>query len=86
MLNATGGYVATVPYGNDNEHPEQHLADRVSKYWANSKRKLMTDLRFNMIPSIRPNNLVSMNDTTFYPASISHDWRDDKVQIGLMEL
>lgn len=86
LLNATGGYVATVPYGNNSEHPEQHLADRVSKYWANSKRKLMTDLRFNMIPSIRPNNLVSMNDTTFYPASISHDWRDDKVTIGLMEL
>ena len=86
LLNATGGYVSTVPYGNNNEHPEQHLADRVSKYWANSKRKLMTDLRFNMIPSIRPNNLVSMNSATFYPASISHDWRDDKVTIGLMEL
>lgn len=86
LLNATGGYVATVPYGNDSEHPEQHLADRVSKYWANSKRKLMTDLRFNLIPAIRPNNLVSMNSATFYPASISHDWRDDKVTIGLMEL
>ena len=86
LLNATGGYVATVPYGGNSEHPEQHLANRVSNYWANSKRKLMTDLRFNMIPTIRPNNLVSMNDTTFYPASISHDWRDDKVTIGLMEL
>lgn len=86
LLNATGGYVAVVPYGNTTEHPEQHLANRVSNYWANSKRKLMTDLRFNMIPTIRPNNLVSMNDTTFYPASISHDWRDDKVTIGLMEL
>ena len=86
LLNATGGYVATVPYGNNSEHPEQHLADRVSKYWANSKRKLMTDLRFNLIPAIRPNNLVSMNSATFYPASISHDWRDDKVTIGLMEL
>ena len=86
LLNATGGYVATVPYGQNSEHPEQHLADRVSKYWANSKRKLMTDLRYNLIPSIRPNNLVSMNSATFYPASISHDWRDDKVTIGLMEL
>jgi hypothetical protein len=86
LLNATGGYVATVPYGNDSEHPEQHLANRVSKYWANSKRKLMTDLRFNLIPAIRPNNLVSMNSATFYPASIGHDWRDDKVTIGLMEL
>ena len=86
LLNTTGGYVATVPYGNDNEHPEQHLADRVSKYWANSKRKLMTDLRYNLIPAIRPSNLVSMNSATFYPASISHDWRDDKVTIGLMEL
>lgn len=86
LLNATGGYVAVVPYGNTTEHPEQHLANRVSSYWANSKRKLMTDLRFNMIPSIRPNNLVSMNGATFYPASISHDWRDDKVTIGLMEL
>lgn len=86
LLNTTGGYVATVPYGNNSEHPEQHLADRVSKYWANSKRKLMTDLRFNLIPAIRPNNLVSMNSATFYPASISHDWRDDKVTIGLMEL
>lgn len=85
LLNATGGYVATVPYSNDNEHPEQHLADRVSKYWANSKRKLMTDLRYNLIPAIRPSNLVSMNSATFYPASISHDWRNDEVTIGLME-
>lgn len=85
LLNATGGYVATVPYSNDNEHPEQHLADRVSKYWANSKRQLMTDLRYNLIPAIRPSNLVSMNSATFYPASISHDWRNDEVTIGLME-
>ena len=86
LLNATGGYVAVVPYGTDTEHPEQHLADRVSNYWAESKRKLMTDLRYNLIPAIRPNNLVSMNGATFYPASISHDWRNDKVTIGLMEL
>jgi hypothetical protein len=87
LLDASGGYVATVPYSGSPEHPEQHLANRVSNYWRNSKRKLMVDLRYNLIPSILPYNFVNIGGgPNFYPSSISHDWRNDKVQIGLMEI
>jgi hypothetical protein len=87
LLDASGGYVATVPYSGSPEHPEQHLANRVSNYWRNSKRKLMVDLRYNLIPSILPYNFVNIGGgPNFYPSSISHDWRNDKIQIGLMEI
>ena len=86
LLNATGGYVAVVPYGNTTEHPEQHLANRVTTYWRTSKRRIATELRANVVPDITPRHKEVLDGTTAYPISISRQWRDDVLQLTVLEL
>lgn len=88
LLGSTGGYVSTVPYGNNNEHPEQHLANRVSAYWQASKRNITTDLRYDIaaVKNVLPHQRVTMDGGTFIPFSISHNWRDDVTHISFAQL
>ena len=97
LMNADGSFVATLPYGNQQEHPEQHLSNRVSSYWATSKRRIAAELLSNVAQSVEgggnvtignilPSNKVTVNGSTFAPAAIGRDWRDDVVRISLMEL
>ena len=87
LLGPTGGYVATVPYGNNSEHPEQHLANRVNAYWTASKRKVTTSLRYDVtaVRNISPHYTVRLDGVTYIPCSISHDWRDDVSHVSLAE-
>ena len=89
--------VFAVPYGEQQEHPEQHLADRVADYWGTSKRRITTELLSNVaqsvvgggnviIGNILPSNKVTVNGSTFAPAAIGRDWREDVVRISLMEI
>jgi hypothetical protein len=88
LSGATGGYVSTVPYGQNSEHPEQHLANRVSTYWTASKRNITTDLRYDLaiVKNVLPNQRVTMDGGTFIPFAISHNWRDDITHISFAEL
>ena len=67
-------------------HPEQHLADRVTSYWATSKRRLELELRVNTIGEITPQAMVSIDSTTGYPISISREWRDDVLKCTILQL
>ena len=80
------GYMEKANYGNTQAHPEQHLADRVAAYWGASKRKIVANFRKNTIAAITPTYKVTLDGTTLYPVSISHDWRDDIVKLTLMQL
>ena len=97
LMNADGSFVATLPYGNQQEHPEQHLSNRVANYWATSKRRIAAELLSNVAQSVEgggnvtignilPSNKVTVNGSTFVPAAIGRDWRDDVVRISLMEI
>jgi hypothetical protein len=97
LMNADGSFVATLPYGNQQEHPEQHLSNRVASYWATSKRRIAAELLSNVAQSVEgggnvtignilPSNKVTVNGSTFAPAAIGRDWRDDVVRISLMEI
>jgi hypothetical protein len=98
IMNADGTFMASAPYGNNNEQPEQHLANRVTAYWAQAKRMLSLDLlanadimdiisMFNIkVIEIIPRNLVIIDGTTFHPIAISHSWRDDVVSLTLLEM
>ena len=68
------------------EHPEQHLADRVTTYWATAKRKLATELRADKITEPSPMNKVKLDSTIGHPIAISHVWRDDVIQLTILEL
>ena len=93
LMNPDGSYMASVPYGSNSEQPEQHLANRVTAYWAQAKRMLSPDLIANAsigtgvtIMDITPRHKVTMDDTTFHPIAINHDWRDDVVSLILLEM
>ena len=72
--------------GGTAEHPEQHLANRVTSYWATSKRMLELELRTDAVSEITPQNTVSVEGTDFYPISIGHNWRDDVTTIKMLEI
>ena len=93
VLNTNGSYFTGMAYvGTDVEHPEQHLADRITDYWATSKRKieahLLThdDTAATPASSITPAHMVSIDGTTLYPISTSHKWRDDEMDVVAMEM
>lgn len=86
IINPDGTLMETAPYGNNLEHPEQHLANRVASQWATVRRNITADLFKSAIPSITPRNLVTLDGTTMHPVSISHEWRDDVTRISLIEI
>ena len=86
LMNANGTFMETVGYGNSSEHPEQHLANRVTAYWTQSRRSLKVDLRANAVPEITPVKKVTLDGTTGQPVAISNDWRNDTTTVTIMEL
>lgn len=86
LINPDGSYMTTVPFGITTERPEQHLADRVTSFWATAKRKLTVDLRADKITEPSPMNRVTLDSTTGHPIAISHEWRDDVTKLTILEL
>jgi hypothetical protein len=93
VMNADGTFMSSAPYGNSTEQPEQHLANRVTTYWAQAKRMLSPDLIANAsigtgvtVMDITPRHKVTLDGTTFHPIAINHDWRDDIVSLTLLEM
>ena len=73
------------------EHPEQHLADRVTAYGATAKRRLKVDLRNDnymgvWMADISPQMFLQIDGTKTYPISISHNWRDDITTIISLQI
>lgn len=94
VLNADGSYSGKVPYGTGaiTQYPEQHKADRIANYWAASKRKFELSLISNTTTSgipyaaIHPGWKLTFDGTTIYPLSISTNWRDDILNMILVEV
>ena len=79
------------------ELQEEWLAECVTLYWAQAKRKIETEMRSNITCSLStggtlaigktsPINRVAIDSTTFSPIAISHSWRDDVTKLVLMEI
>ena len=92
VLNANNTCMSTVRYnGGNDEHPEQHKANRIAGYWATSKRKIEANLlTHNGIAStpadsLTPRYLVKIDGTVMYPISFSRRWRDDVAELVFME-
>lgn len=99
VVNPDGTMLKGIDYNGDGTliPPEQHYADRIVDYWSESKRKMEVELlaHKNMdtdqqttvpIGSISPGMKAVLDNTDIYPVSISHDWREDKVNIIFMEI
>jgi hypothetical protein len=87
-MTASGGYFGKMYYGSVQKYPEQHLCDRVAAYYATAKRMVTGSLDSNAqaIASISPRNMATLDNTTFHPVAISHDWRDDKTILTLLQM
>jgi hypothetical protein len=96
LFNADGTFFSTVPYGQNNYRPEQHLANRVASYWTSSKRRLYLEMRSDepvadatgvtVIGDVDPMTKVTVDGTECYPIAISRDWRDDVVELTVLEI
>lgn len=82
----TGIQMGKQTYGSLQQWPEQHLADRVTSYWSASKRRLVVELRSNIIPEVTPQNIVTIDGTTCYPIGISRDWWNDVTKLTFLQL
>jgi hypothetical protein len=86
LLDYAGNIISKVRYGSSFQLPEQHLANRVSAYWSSDKMRLDTELRNNIMTGISPDKTVSLAGVTGVPVAIGHDWRDDVMQMTVIEL
>jgi hypothetical protein len=85
VMNADYTFMQKAQHGSTQQEPEQVVADRVASFWSKARKMLRTQLQSQDI-EVTPRTLVNINDGTYYPLSISHDWRDDVVELLMVEL
>ena len=78
-------YLTRLTYGSTQKHPEQHLADVVTNYWGRSRRRFSVELRTDVIGDVTPQHDVECDGTHTHPIAISHEWRDDKTILTLLD-
>lgn len=87
LMNTDGTFMGTVTYSGGEAYPEQHLVDRVTAYWATSKRKVYAELQSQAVDSVMsPIVSLTMGGASYCPISVSHDWRDDVTRLTMLEL
>ena len=88
IIGTDGDFMATATYGSADEHPEQHLANRVARFGRKSRKMLGTDLRSNgaNVGSVDPTKKVQLAGVTYYTLAINNNWRDDVTRLTMIEL
>ena len=92
IMNTNGSTVGSVIYSTSVERPELHRANRIANYWDSSRRMILPHILSNgsignsqLANDITPAHLLTIDGSTLYPLSISHDWSDDVVRLSLIE-
>lgn len=86
VFNPTNRPMSTASYSTGDMAPEQHMANRVSSYWTASRRLVRTELRKNEVTAITPAMFLTIDGTNGHPISISHEWRDDIINVSIIEI
>lgn len=90
LINSDGSRMGALSHNGSSvlQFHEQHVADRVTNYWATAKRRLNIDLRSNAenVGSVSPETKVSFDGSTLFPIAFGYDWRDDITILTLLEL
>jgi hypothetical protein len=66
--------------------PEQHLVNRIVKYWSQSRRKIECSLLSNLVSTLSPRCKVTIDGSTMYPVSFARNWRDDVLKVTMYEV
>lgn len=89
IMNEDNSYCSEVAYtegsGGFYAHPEQHTADVISAYGVRTRRKIVGNFLSSAVSGINPRCKCTLDDLTYYPVSISHDWREDVTTLTLAE-
>ena len=86
LMQPNGEYMQKVTYGSNNEWAEQHLANRVTTYWQQTRRMMTANVAYQYAAALVPVDMVSLDGTTCQLVSISHDWWNDNIELKLIEL
>lgn len=86
VMNEDDSFMQTAQYPSAYEHPEQHLADRVTRYWSLPRRCLNVEVTSSAAVDINPMRPVSIDSTMTHPTAISHSWADDITQLTLLQI
>jgi hypothetical protein len=86
VINENGSRLEKATYGENEEIPEQNLANRVAAYWGTSKRKITVDMNMAVPPAVTPRNTISLDGTICHPISISYNYRDDVATLTFLEI
>ena len=91
IMNPDNTYCTNVHYstgqGSSAERPEQHLANRMAAFGRKVRFFIKTQLRYDQTGDITPGHLVQeIYGDDAYPVSISHEWRDDRVDVDMIEV
>lgn len=87
VMNDNYNYMATADYGDSQEHPEQHFANRITSFWNQSRRVLTPELRTDVVESsgmVTPRQHFVLDNEHYRTLSISHQWRDDVTTIKMI--
>lgn len=84
VMNGNYTKLRTMQYGNANEHPEKHLADRIAGYYSSNARKLSFSVGSHVAP-LGIADTVEVKYDDYMPISIGHEWRDETMHVTLME-
>lgn len=90
IIAENGDFVRTVRYGgtsSNQQHPEQHLANRVARFGRKARRVLDMELRRGAgnVNAITGMVKVSMDGGTYFTVAAGRNWRDDVVMVKMVE-
>lgn len=90
IMNPDGSYCTAVEIhqagGQYSDHIEQYVADRIASYGSTLRRKVSGEYRMDVVGGVTPHHLLTLAGKSYYPVSISHEWREDKVNITMLEV
>ena len=93
LINPNRSYFKGIQYIEHGtvDKPEQHLANRVARYWGCARRMLDISLRSEIyigafVGNINPIHLLTVDGTQTHPISINHQWRDDLIRFLLLDI
>ena len=88
LMNANGTFMGKLTYNGSptDQYAEQHLANRVATFWQSARRKVYLELTASNAGDITPRHKVTFDGTVFHPISISRNWRDDIVELNMIQI
>jgi hypothetical protein len=90
-MDASGHYLSNILIDSDAdpqvyERPERRLCNRISTFWASSRKMMQVEMKNEDYETISPAMIIKDNQDKYVSLSISRDWRDNILQLKIIKL